>query len=332
MQNEKVHITVEGLEPNALYRLVMSLEHLYGKHKAFAVFKADDSGYIDLKRDAPLRGTYAGADPMGLFLSQRATPDFPYGGYLRCTPPIPFYYDLELYDLAGNHMETMTIKKHWMHPQLKRTEIESHGFYGTEFRPPGDGPYPCVVDISGTGGGLHEHKGSMLASEGFVVLCVAFFQFKDLPSKLEDVDITYFQFKAIVSINGPHSQSHYMSIKENGVQMTQAPFDDLRHYFLNSVMITGPCFASPTENLTPENEVPWERIPKDAKFRLVEVTWAHTIEFFIRNLGEPAHMPDWNRLTHIVKPTIEEQKKFAKQIEAQSQQPQPQQQQQLSKI
>lgn len=87
------------------------LEHLYGKHNAFAVFKADDSGYIDLKRDAPLRGTYAGtsypcsfhfctlrvslgADPMGLFLSQRATPDFPYGGYLRCTPPIPFYYDL----------------------------------------------------------------------------------------------------------------------------------------------------------------------------------------------------------------------------------------------
>lgn len=24
MQNEKVHITVEGLEPNALYKLVMS--------------------------------------------------------------------------------------------------------------------------------------------------------------------------------------------------------------------------------------------------------------------------------------------------------------------
>lgn len=65
-----------------------------------------------------------------------------------------------------------------------------------------------------------------------------------------------------------------------------------------------------------------------------EVTWAHTIEFFIRSLGEPAHMPDWNRLTHIVKPTIEEQKKFAQQIQAQSQQPQPQQrqQQQLSKI
>ena len=62
----------------------------------------------------------------------------------------------------------------------------------------GDGPYPCVVDISGTGGGLHEHKGSMLASEGFVVLCVAFFQFKDLPNKLEDVDINYFQVAKFV--------------------------------------------------------------------------------------------------------------------------------------
>lgn len=52
----------------------------------------------------------------------------------------------------------MYIKKHWMHPLLTRTEIEYDGFCGTLFKPPGDGPFPCVMDISGTGGGLHEHK------------------------------------------------------------------------------------------------------------------------------------------------------------------------------
>ena len=97
-----------------------------------------------------------------------------------------------LSDETGNQLDEMYIKKHWMHPLLTRTEIEHDGFCGTLFKPPGDGPFPCVMDISGTGGGLHEHKGAMLASEGFVVICVAFFQFKDLPYKLEDVEVEYF--------------------------------------------------------------------------------------------------------------------------------------------
>lgn len=33
----------------------------------------------------------------------------------------------------------------------------------------------------------------MLASEGFVVLCVAFFQYKDLPYQLGDVEVEYFK-------------------------------------------------------------------------------------------------------------------------------------------
>lgn len=83
-----------------------------------------------------------------------------------------------------------------MHPKLIREEIEENGFCGTLFKPPGMGPFPAIIDISGTGGGLHEHKGAALASEGFVVLCLAFFQYKNLVERLEDVDIIYFE-KAI---------------------------------------------------------------------------------------------------------------------------------------
>lgn len=35
------------------------------------------------------------ADPMGLFLSMAPCEDFAYGGYLKCTPPVPFYYLLK---------------------------------------------------------------------------------------------------------------------------------------------------------------------------------------------------------------------------------------------
>ena len=147
-----------------------------------------------------------------------------------------------------------------MHPRLVRTEIEENGFCGTLFKPPGNGPFPTIIDISGTGGGLHEHKGAALASEGFVVLCVAFFQYKNLVTKLEDVELEYFkkpidwllsqsytgdflgiqgvsfgatlvdiiatrnpEVKAVVSINGAPCQNMYLKIKENGKQLKAAP-------------------------------------------------------------------------------------------------------------
>ncbi|CAD6184890.1 unnamed protein product [Caenorhabditis auriculariae] len=138
MQTEQVHITATGLEPERIYTITMTVKHNYGTHSATATFRSNSAGYIDLQTDAPIRGTYSGVEPMGLFLSQRPLEDFAFGGYLRCTPPVPFYYDLFLFDEKDNKIDSMTIKKHWMHPKLERTEIAHDGFYGTLFKPPGE--------------------------------------------------------------------------------------------------------------------------------------------------------------------------------------------------
>ncbi|ULU10203.1 hypothetical protein L3Y34_014488 [Caenorhabditis briggsae] len=254
MQNELVEIQALGLTPNQIYTFRMTLKHDYGTHRSEATFKSDPAGRIDLKCASPLRGSYHDADPMGLFLGMKPCEDFAYGGYLRCTPPIPFYYHLQLFNSVGTLIDETYIKKHWMHPKLERIEMEDDGFCATLFKPPGDGPFPAVLDLSGTGGGIHEHKGAMLASEGFVVLCVAFFQYKYLPNKMEEVNMEYFskpieylanlpytlnvigiqgvsfgativdllatrhgdKIKAVVSINGPQVVSDYLYMQENG--------------------------------------------------------------------------------------------------------------------
>ncbi|CAB3408150.1 unnamed protein product [Caenorhabditis bovis] len=309
MQNEKVQIRASGLRAEATYLFVMRLRHNYGTHKAFASFRADSTGKIDLKYAKPLRGTYQNADPMGLFLSMAPCEDFAYGGYLRCTPPIPFIYELQIIDAANQVLDTIYIKKHWMHPKLTRTEIEHDGFFGTLFKPPGHGPFPAIIDLSGTGGGIHEHKGAMLASEGFVVLCVAFFQYKDLPAKMEHVDLNYFkkpidfllslpfthkklgiqgvsfgatvvdllatrhgEIKSVVSINGPHGISDYVFMKENGVDLPMHKFEQPTPEslkFINKVLITAPTFKEITLSLTAETEIPWWKAPSDVKFRII---------------------------------------------------------------
>ncbi|KAK6036931.1 Acyl-CoA thioester hydrolase / Bile acid-CoA amino acid N-acetyltransferase [Cooperia oncophora] len=125
---------------------------------SYAVFKADSAGEIDVPTAKPLRGSYSEADPMGLFMSVEPCEDFPFGAYLRHTPPVPFIYNLILLDCSNRELARLPIRKHFMHPKLERTEIEEDGFCGTLFKPPGDGPFPAVIDISGTGGGIHEHK------------------------------------------------------------------------------------------------------------------------------------------------------------------------------
>ncbi|CAI4223130.1 unnamed protein product [Auanema sp. JU1783] len=307
LQREKVHIKARQLKPFQTYKMIMRLKHKYGAHAAYAVFKADASGEIDVPSSRPLRGTYFEADPMGLFLSQTATPEFDFGGYLRCSPPVPFVYRLELYDDREVLIDTLLMKKHWMHPNLTRTEIEENGFCGTLFKPPGDGPFPCVIDISGTGGGLHEHKGAMLASEGFLVLSLAFFQYKSLVSRLEEVDISYFkkaidwlisrpdtvdfigiqgvsfgativdilstrfpEIKVVVSINGPFLQNRYCTLRENGVALQEAELDQSKIRFINRVLATDHILDKLVP--TPETIIPFDRVAKDVAYRFVAST------------------------------------------------------------
>lgn len=57
----------------------------------------------------------------------------------------------------------------------------------------GAGPFPGIIDLFGTGGGLCEYRASLLAGHGFAVLALAYFRFEDLPENLEDMHLEYFE-------------------------------------------------------------------------------------------------------------------------------------------
>ncbi|KAK6728120.1 hypothetical protein RB195_005647 [Necator americanus] len=414
MQSEVVHILASDLVPNAIYKLVLRLRHKFGTHMSFAVFKADSAGKIDVPRAKPLRGTYDEADAMGLFMSVQPCDDFPYGAYLKCTPPLPFIYNLILLDSSCRELAMLPIKKHWMHPKLERTEIEEDGFCATLFKPPGGRKKPLsskTVDTIKKIEDVLEIQGSMLASEGFVVLCVAFFQYKNLVETLEEVEVEYFkkpinwlkrqtftndrlgiqgvsfggtivtilasrysqkkklaQINAVVSINAPHVQNDYVNLLENGKLLPHTVLPVQYAYFVNGIAATDKIIQHVEVNDIAE--IPWHRIPETTSFRLVasvddlvsssvfcsryvskrlvetehnvevhlvngghimeppyfphhdkvyakfqgfycgyggdvvlhgksqEVSWAGTIDFFTRKLGQPAVLPEWKRLQH----------------------------------
>lgn len=57
----------------------------------------------------------------------------------------------------------------------------------------GSGPFPGLIDLYGSGGGLVEYRASLLASRGFMTLALAYMAFEDLPAMPEILELSYFE-------------------------------------------------------------------------------------------------------------------------------------------
>ena len=59
----------------------------------------------------------------------------------------------------------------------------------------GDGPFPGVIDLFGTAGGIIEFRSALLASRGIASLSLPYFRYEDLPDTLYDLDLEYFMVR-----------------------------------------------------------------------------------------------------------------------------------------
>jgi len=64
---------------------------------------------------------------------------------------------------------------------------------GVLFLPPGDGPHPALLVVTGSGGGYSSEKAAALASRGFAALALAYFNAPDLPDQLVEIPLEYFE-------------------------------------------------------------------------------------------------------------------------------------------
>src|SRR5688500_18600577 len=79
--DEDVDVVVEGAPPAAVVLRATASDDTGRRWRSEAVFVADDLGRVEVGKTAPLDGSYACVDPMGLFWSM--TPD-------DADPPSPF--------------------------------------------------------------------------------------------------------------------------------------------------------------------------------------------------------------------------------------------------
>ena len=185
----ELDIRLERFEPRTEVTLHASMREPSGRRwGSHATFRTDESGCVDLRRQAPVAGSYQTADPMGLVWSM--TPragSGPKDG--RILPPATLTLTAESRGetVAGTEVERLRLA-----PEVRRTVIRDRGLVGTLFAPVDGGPHPGVVLIGGSEGGLHELDAALLAARGFAVLALAYFGMRGVPPVLVDLPLEYF--------------------------------------------------------------------------------------------------------------------------------------------
>ncbi|XP_074146172.1 acyl-coenzyme A thioesterase 1-like [Sminthopsis crassicaudata] len=194
--DEPVEIAVHGLDPAQPVTLRASLRDEKGElFQASAHYRADAGGQLHLAREPALGGSYSGVEPMGLFWSMR--PEKSYRRLVKRDVQTPFRVDLEVYE--GHDPQPTKLlaqavhERGFLRPGVKRIPVREGSLRATLFLPPGSGPFPGIIDISGTGGGLFEYKASLLAGHGFAVLALAYYGFEDLPKTMKEFHLEYFE-------------------------------------------------------------------------------------------------------------------------------------------
>ncbi|XP_050716802.1 acyl-coenzyme A thioesterase 1-like isoform X2 [Eriocheir sinensis] len=171
---------------------------------SYSHYKADDNGRVDVNTMESLGGSYKGLFPMGpiaslspmlqkhkntRFFKRDVKPNLvtlsAFKGHLS--------HDELLDENRREPLSTTSHTRHYMAPGVQRIPVHYGSVRGCLFLPPGNGPFPGVIDLFGVAGGLLEYRSAQLASRGIVSFALAYFGYDDLPKTFEELNISYFE-------------------------------------------------------------------------------------------------------------------------------------------
>lgn len=191
--DEQVSIRLSGFAPHQRITLRAQMhDDSNGLWKSHATFTADHQGRVNVGTQRPLSGTYADADPMGLFWSMVLDPRTRAASPFRNTGLTPTMMTFTA-SVDEAPVASATLERLFVAPEVTRVPVRENGLVGTLFLPRGTSPAPGVMVMGGSGGGLVENSAALLASHGYAALALAYFAWEGLPAGLVDIPLEYFE-------------------------------------------------------------------------------------------------------------------------------------------
>lgn len=132
-----VQVKVEGLAPHKPVELRSKLVDDRGViFKASALYKADETGQVDVCRAPSLGGSYTGVEPMGLYWAM--APETPHNKVMKKNVLSPTLVEIEaLSGETGELLASETNERGYMIEGMKRIPVQDGRIRGVLFIPPG---------------------------------------------------------------------------------------------------------------------------------------------------------------------------------------------------
>lgn len=129
---------------------------------------------------------------MGLIWSMALADDEPNQAPFFHKEPTPLPLEF-VAEIDGAPAARTTAERLYVADGVERIPVREDGLVGTLFVPPGAGPHPVVITLSGSGGGLSEGGAALYASHGYAGFALAYFNYADLPQDLIEIPLEYFE-------------------------------------------------------------------------------------------------------------------------------------------
>jgi dienelactone hydrolase len=200
--DEEVETTVRGVAPGSEVSITAETKDDDGRTwKSRAEFTADAAGGVNVREQESLRGSYTGVSAMGLFWSMKVDAAAGSGSSTFAkTDAEP--HQVQIAAHCGERIVSPAIleRRYVADDTMVRdlpidsgTTDAGSVTIGRLFVPPGAGPHPVVIVLSGSGGGFDIDKAAVLSRHGFATFALAYFGIPPLPSWLNRVPLEYFE-------------------------------------------------------------------------------------------------------------------------------------------
>src|SRR5215213_789809 len=166
-----------------------------------ATFPTDANGEVDLEKQAPLSGSYATADGMGLFWSMKENRAKSHSAASDSAPTllnaVQYHYTFTA-EVDDKVVAEATVIQNMGSDSVVATDVSENGVLGQFYRPAGTGPFPAIIALVGSQGGLLRQSPKVLAAHGYAVLSLAYFNYTSpldntsLPNSLYMIPVEYF--------------------------------------------------------------------------------------------------------------------------------------------
>ncbi|GFO21246.1 acyl-CoA amino acid n-acyltransferase 2 [Plakobranchus ocellatus] len=202
--DEEVQIVTNGLHPGQKVTLFAHMVEAKRQYGSCGQYIADDKGVVDTSKNDSQGGTFEGVEPMGLFWSMLIRPKTSIRRLSKEDIMVPYDVTIDVLDgfydfgdklWSSGEIQCLTtgqLLRSYSKLGIKRIPVEEDGLHGLIFLPPGDGPFPAVIDIFGFTRESNEFRSALLASHGIASFVIRYIGYKDLPRTIEDIDYNYF--------------------------------------------------------------------------------------------------------------------------------------------